>query len=735
MVTLDSRGICALTLSFIAVADISIIFNIPGLSQVLGFVLLTFLPGFLLIEILRPTKDPLEKTLFAIGLSISFLMFVALAMNFVYPPLGISRPISLLPLLLTFSVALAALSLLAYRTGALDMQITLSPFNTLVDRIRSPPALAAGLILVFGILGPLFMRFDFNTIFLLLLMLSIAAIVVLIISGRVSERFYPLYILAIAIALQYSHTLASPNLFGSDVQVELYFANIVRSAGVWNPGYSLLPSFFGDYVAMLSVTMLPNVYSILLNADTVLVYQVVWPIIFAFVPLGLYQIYKTQTKLGNRSAFLAAFFFMSYFVFYTYLPAVTRQEIAVLFFVLVALLILNNNLPRSKRSTLIILFISSMVVSHYATSYFFLFYLAFLVIGSALIRSKNRHGKSQPLSATIVVLAVVITFGWNIIASGGAPYIALIETGNHVASSLSTQFSTPLDQQTAAATSLNVAGVSFTQQLSHYWQLLTEVLIIIGLAVVTWQRRKTSKMSSHLLLLSLASFVILLIVIGLPAINESYNTVRAYMIALLFLAPCCVFGAEAIADFTSSRLHLKADTALKLTCAALIVVFLPFFLFSTGTISEIVEHPSNYALLSPANHSDPHTFYLINPPWSYLIIMIATPTQGVHGSTWLGGAMDRSLVVHSDANSVAELVGYGDISPTSLTWFAPWNLDQPINHAYVYLGYYNVLYNNLSIGTSTGANEHVPIASVHALTTGTANRIYSNGLVEVYYCP
>lgn len=588
--------------------------------------------------------------------------------------------------------------------------------------------MAAGLILVIGILGPLFARCDFNSIFLVLSMLSIAAVAILIISRRVPERYYPLYILVISVALQYNRTLSSLNLGGLDSYYELYFANLVRSTGFWDPSYTVLYSAIKDYTAMLSVTILPNVYSILLNVDNVWVFKIVWPIIFAFVPLGLYQIYKTQTKLSNTSAFLATFFFMSFFVFYMVLPVCTRQEIALLFFVLTVMVIMNKGLQGPKGSALLILFISSMAVSHYATSYIFVFYLGLLVIGCALIRSKNRQGRGQPLT-TIFVLAVVISFAWYIFASGGAAYEALIGVGNQVAGSLSTMYSTPVNPYLTNATSVNLVGASFTQQLSHYWQLLTEVLIVTGLAFATWQRRKTSKMSPQLHLLSLASFVMLFIVIVLPPISASFNTERAYVYALLFLAPCCVFGAEAIVDFTSDRLHLKAGTAIKLVSVALLVVLVPFFLLSTYTISEIAERPSNYAFLSSANHGDLSILYPNNTVWSYLA-EITPPNPDVYESRWLGGATDGSLV-YSDWITAPQLSGYGNISPNSVIFFGGANLYWPIHHAYVYFGFTNH-HGNLAPSGSSGT---VPIASVPALTTGKADRIYSNGLDEVYYYP
>ncbi|MGZ4881906.1 MAG: hypothetical protein ACXV7G_12750, partial [Halobacteriota archaeon] len=241
MVILRSKEVCALVLSVIVLADISIVLDIPFFRQVFGFVLLMILPGFLLTQIARPAGNAAEKLLFLIGLSVSFLMFVPWLMDVMYPQVGIFNPISLLPLLTTFSLILVGLSFVAYRTGALDFQATTCGFEMLADRIKNPSVLGMMLILVLAILGGLLIRLDLNSLFSLLLMAGVAVVVMLlIISHRVSPRFDPLWIFVIALALQYSVAMASTYLFGSDSNYELYFANLVRSSGYWNPSYVTL---------------------------------------------------------------------------------------------------------------------------------------------------------------------------------------------------------------------------------------------------------------------------------------------------------------------------------------------------------------------------------------------------------------------------------------------------------------------------------------------------------------
>jgi uncharacterized membrane protein len=725
MANLDSRTICALTLSFIALTDIFIALDVPILRQVFVFALLTFLPGFLLIQILNLTKNLVEKLLFLVGLSICFLMFVPLAMNFIYPALGISRPISLFPLTVTFSLILAALSFVSYWKVPVGFRITQKDIRVSISRIISPVALGAALILVLGILGALFVWFYSSSLFSLLSWLSIALIVALIaISRRIPERFYPLFVFIIALTLQYNRTLTSPNLFGVDAHYELYFADLVKSIGYWDPNFTIANVFWGDYFAMLSVTLLPNVYSILLNIDLVWVFKLVSPFIFAFLPLGLYELYKTQIKFSSKAAFLATFLFMSFFAFYLAMPWVTRQEIAELFMVLVILLITSKYVPESKKTALLMLFIGGIVVSHYSTSYIFLSYIAAILIGSAILESKNRQkrGKST-LTAVIVAFAVVVTFGWYLFVSGGTSFYSLILVASQAYNSLLSEFISPNTAVLWGAT----PGLLLVQMLSHYWQTAIEVLITIGLGFVIW-RRKTPKMTNTLFWLSLASYAMLLVVIFLPELGGAINSYRAYSLALLFLAPCCVLGVEAIFDTASRWLHADKVTVFKLEYVVLLVVFISYFLFQCGFVNELVEHQSNYDFLPSQNQNQRVLNYSDNTTWSYAAAA-PIPIESIDASKWLSSSMGRSPV-YADTYRHAEVVGYGLISPNSISVLTSSNINKSAHNAYTYLGPVNVQQGTFLLNTPQGSQQR-QISILPALTTG--NRIYSNGLAEIYY--
>jgi len=619
---------------------------------------------------------------------------------------------------------LAALSFVSYWKVPTGFQITEKDIRVSIGRIMSPAVIGAALILVLGILGALFVRSYTDSLLSLLSWLSIAIFVALIIvSRRIPERLYPLLVFVIALTLLYNRTLTSPYLSGLlDGHYELYFATAAQSAGYWDPSFSIHNVAFSDYFAMLSITMLPNVYSILLNINLVWVFKVVSPFIFAFVPVGLYEIYKTQIRFSSKAAFLATFLFMSFYAFYNAMPWLTRQQIAELFVVLVVILITSKSVPESKKTALLILFIGSLVVSHYSMSYIFLMYLAVLLAGSVIIASRNRQIRQKSISAVIVTLAMVMAFSWYLYASGGTPYQALFLLGGHTYNSLLNQLIPPLVPQVGSAT------LGLIQVLNSYWQAITEILMTIGLGFVIW-RRKTQIMTNTLLILSLASFALLVIITLVPSLGGAVGTYRTYTIALLFLAPLCIIGVEAIFATASSKLHADKNTVRKLKSAALIGVLIPYFLLQRGFFAELTEHPSNYAFLPSQNQTQRVLEYRENITWSYTESS-PEPAESVYASMWLSSYMGQSPVF-AELSAQGGLIGYGLISPDSIAVFSLQNLNQSAINAYTYLGPAQVSGGTVSVTTPISGSQILPVSVLPALTSGS--RIYSNGLAEVYY--
>jgi len=263
--------------------------------------------------------------------------------------------------------------------------------------------------------------------------------------------------------------------------------------------------------------------------------------------------------------------------------------------------------------------------------------------------------------------------------------------------------------------------------LGRYWQIITEILIMVGLASVIL-RRKTPKMSPEFLLFALASFFVLLVVVAVPSLGSAINSWRAYSFALFFLAPCCILGVEVIVETISGWLGANRGLVFKLTSVALIVLLVPYFLFNNGFIFEIAEHPDNYAFLPTQNLNGRGVEYFQNATWSYMD-QSPVPTESVYASTWLSRSLGQS-VVYADSYTTPELAAYGHISPDSTAIFSPWDLNRTLHNAYVYLGPANVQQQSIAMRGYTGPLI-VNISSV--LAVSSESRVYSNGLAEVYY--
>ena len=79
---------------------LSIFCDIPIARQVICFLYLSFLPGLVLVKLLRLNRlTTIETVLFSLGLSIALLMIISLFLNYFLPLFGILYPLSLTPII------------------------------------------------------------------------------------------------------------------------------------------------------------------------------------------------------------------------------------------------------------------------------------------------------------------------------------------------------------------------------------------------------------------------------------------------------------------------------------------------------------------------------------------------------------------------------------------------------------------------------------------------------------
>jgi uncharacterized membrane protein len=149
-----------------------IILDIPIVRQIVVFCYLTFVPGFLILKLLKPTRTVLvEKLLFTVGLSLAFLMFVGLLINQLFFTLNILEPLSSIYLLISFSCLTLFLSLIAF---CQDLNANLKRSDNFVNLKNLFPKSVLIIPLILGIVGSLYS----NVYVLSLMIISIVVLFV-----------------------------------------------------------------------------------------------------------------------------------------------------------------------------------------------------------------------------------------------------------------------------------------------------------------------------------------------------------------------------------------------------------------------------------------------------------------------------------------------------------------------------------------------------------------------------
>jgi uncharacterized membrane protein len=366
--------------------------DIPGLRQLAGFLFLTFVPGILILRILKIHNIGLiESLLYSVGLSIAFVMATGVVVNFALPPLGVSQPLTVAPLAMIFTVFFLILCFLAYKRDK-DFRRSNPPpeDNEKIAKLGSSstikPFLLAVLLPLLAILGTSLVN-SYQSNYLLLALIFIIAILVILVAFNkfIPEQVYPFMILMMALALLYQTTLISNYLVGSDIHQEYYWGKLIIENGYWD---AAIP---GGINSCLSIVMLAPVYSLLLNMDVAWLFKIIYPLFFSLLPLTLFQIFRSQ--IGSRYAFLAAFFFIAMPMFFMDLTQLARQQISELFFVLVILLMVDRKLTLMQRTILVIVFSFGVVVSHYGMGTGYV--IGYLACGALLlIFIKSRPGRT-----------------------------------------------------------------------------------------------------------------------------------------------------------------------------------------------------------------------------------------------------------------------------------------------------------------------------------------------------
>lgn len=688
-------------------------YQIPVAREVLAFLYLTFLPGVLVLKMLRlHNLGTVETTLYSVGLSLGVLMLTGLAANFIYPKLGYVRPFSFWILFLTIIVVVQVLLVIALvadrRYAGPDPVVTYAPVTPAAPFLMTLP--------FFAILGT-YVRDEYHMVTFLFLLLVLIALVGLAVGFDrfVPASCYPLAVYAIALSLIYHTSLISGYIWGYDIHHELNLVNNVLTPGIWD---MTLPY---NTNGMLSIVALVPIYSLITSLDPVWVFKIIYPLLFALVPLGLYRAVEKQTNA--KIGFLAVFFFVAFFTFYTEMISLARQQIAELFLALTLLAMIDKSMKQGTRAFLMVTFGFAMVVSHYGLAYIYLLSLvpAWLLlvfsehlpagIQKRFMPMQDEPGRPRKQIRTLVLPYILIfaavAYIWYSTVAEGATFAAVAGIGEKIAETL---FAETLDPTTAQGMQI-LTGQSTTplHGLAKIVHVATQGLIAVGL-FATVLRPGRWRIELEYLAVALVFLLINVAGIFVPFFASSLNTSRLYHITLIILAPFAIIGGIALYE-TAVRLIRAPGRTISVRPAyqALSAFFVVFFLFNSGFIYQVVnDSPTSVALETTGDKP------IFND-------------KEVTGAKWLISA-EAERPIYVDATRWWLMKGF---SPKHQRYL-PNNASRIESRTYLYFGTYNIVQDSVRIELTEGA-----VTTANYVDAGRyikeRNRIYDNAGSIIYY--
>lgn len=709
--------ICFLQLAVLGSIGLDIIgLKIPIIRQLIGFVYLSFVPGILIIRLLKLNNlKNTEVLLYSVGLSLFTLMLIGLLLN-TFGHYFIPNPISTISLILAISFVVIMLSYLCYKFDRkLISTYEIKEKSDTKSSFLSPAALFLLLIPFMSILGTYLVNYYSNNLLLLFLIVIICLVIILIgfDTKYIPTNLYPLAIFVIAISLLLHDSLIFNHLYGWDVHQEYYYSNLVKTSGFW---HSNIPS---DVNSMLSIVFLAPIYSDICNLSLTWVFKIIYPLLFSFLPLGLFQIYKKQTE-NEITAFLSVIYFMSISTFYTEMLALERQQIAELFFViLISIFICNIEL--SKKRLLTLIFVFGLAISHYGLSYLILsLILINYMFFKYILRSKSDVFRSQ-----LILIFFIFTISWYMYSSNGS----LIQ---RIALLFSHFYNTILEEFFATkATEIIISNTfNFWNEILIKLYEISQIFIVIGFSYVVKNFKKL-KFTNEYISFSFMLFVAL----GFSIVNSNtgMNIHRLYHIASILLAVYFIIGGSLVLSMINQRLSLSS---CKINSSKILTLFLILFLLiNIGFVQEVSKMDPTSISISQSSlmvHNNTENIYDKMSSSSRPLYRYYISDQDFYGTIWLSNYKNSSDNIYADSTAKEfSFVSYG-MMPRMLAPYSSkiHDLSDPSpteQGAYIYFRYINIVYGLVSNGLFSEKENAYLHLDGYLNKYSQKNKIYTNG--------
>lgn len=703
---LSKKRALVLILVILISSDFAIMLDAPILRQISGLLLITVLPGFLILSLLKLNRlEMAGKIVLTLGLSIAFLMLFGWILSQAGLLLGYSKPLETNNLLLALNSIIVVLALAACISNR-DAFSAL-PFHFSLNTESKLYLLLPATFPLISILGVFYLNSSGNNIILLALLLfliPVSIILMILLKSKLSKDTYLLTIVLISSTLLLKAWLRSEHVVGHDVHMEYYTFYMTLVNGHW----SILED--GVLDSCLSISLLPTIFQSLLHLQgEEYLFKGVYASICLFTPLCVFVVSKKY--IGELYAFLATFYFISQSTFLS-APGGPRTNIAILFFALSIMVLFGIKTTRIKRRGLLMIFIAAAILSHYSTTYiFWILLLATFLLSSIFFRKD-----SSPRNITlynVTFFAVLIVLWYDVMT--GSPFRGAVSFSSQTISNLQRFFlEEARSREVGMLFGTRVGGEIILSWVHLIVTWLSFTLIAIGVIGTLVRRHDMigvaksegslpqflgSSFETEYFLMSVTSTGLLVTAIVLPYVSVGYDIFRLYTQAAVLLSVFLIIGGIMLAKFLRVKVYLL-----------LLLVLIPYFLFTTWAAYEAFGFHRSLGLSSEA------------PSMSYEYIH----DQEIPAATWLKEHIaENSSVYAADPHGRQILISQGKIFPgrvDGMSFSRRLETDD-----FLYLSHNNVVEQTLVV-----QHDYPDDLSEYSDMLTGKNKLYTNGGSEIY---
>lgn len=600
-----------LLLSFCAFRTVQGDYVMTAICGLMLTPLIILVPGASLLRIGKYHSSGFLRSLFySFTLGIGSLMALGFVLNLFHFVGIVEDPLRMIPIFAAYTLMTISFLTLAIRrdnqfiASAVTRKFDTKQIITWIFSIMLPfgVTVAAALVNSVG---------DYTLMFWLIFL--ICAIPLAVYGGK---RSYAPLVLSVSIALLLHRTLITNYIIGYDVFSEYSAAYITTMNGWWNISQSL-GIYGGSANTALSIVTLAPVLTYLTSIETVEMLKIVYPLLFAIVPLGLYKLIKSQ--FGPQAGFLGVMTFVGYQAFFGLMMQLGKQEISEIFLVGFLLVLTDSSLSRMKKYALLLPFTIGVVVSHYGIGILviILFVIVFglqvisHIVGSWMHRQDDWQGpihwlmrtiktwlygqlRTRVVSVAFVAFSLVAFLVWYAFVGSGMilPYVGL----NEVTSSTSV-LTEPTQLTIRNFEALEYLFIDFgsdANNLEKYIVLFTQIITGVGVLWVFASRKCYERIDNDYAFLAAAAGIFLVMSYFLPNLAGNFYYGRIFTFTSIFLSGFFVVGMHAmlkpfriILNMRRPELRLPSFKTDRIAIAASCIMVIALLATNTGLMFDI----------------------------------------------------------------------------------------------------------------------------------------------------